>query len=129
MNESTVASDGRFTTDEVATLSALVEDCAAPTPHMSIRTSSIRTRIGVIEPRMISFQFKVRDGCSQAYVVDRNLHARSRLLALVFRPIHHSHYTPHHFNVKATIRGNTLDRVRILYIIFQHRVEDLVGGQ
>jgi hypothetical protein len=52
----------------------------------------------------------------------RDLDTRRCLLAFVFRPVHHPHYAPHHLNVKAMIRRNALDRVRVFYVIFKYGV-------
>src|SRR4029077_4361873 len=119
---------------------AVVELCAVVRMH-----ASWRMRIRLIELRMVSFQFRTclwsktlrsslalrSDGKTAAVAegLGRNLNARSRLLALVLGAVHHSDHAPHHFDVETMIGGDPLGRVRILHVVFEDRVKNLVGRQ
>src|SRR5215472_12182755 len=66
---------------------------------------------------------------SVAKRLGRNLDSRRRLLTLILVALHHANYAFHQFQIEAVLPRNLLGRVRLLNIVFENLIQDLIWRQ
>src|SRR5208337_3774018 len=85
-------------------------------------------------PRMHTDTLKLRlgrDGKPSSITegLGRDLDAGGRLLPLVLATAHHPDHSTHQSRIEIMATRNLFDGARFLYIVFQNRIEHIVGWQ